>query len=234
MFWSKRKAVVKHQSSELYQLADRLGVERRQNVRVRYPRIECKILPTVQFEDKKLRVHDISAGGCCLLDAEGWLGPSIGTDVHLVLRWPDGAASVHGRIVSRVDHRRHIQFLNLPAARAEQIKAAISPGIRALSMRPVIPPVEQGPSVDAREMWSSIQGDTVIIEDHMHRLAQITLWGTQYTLYKHAWPVKGAATPLGRNELTELILFLSNIPVPSELLTALIGHMESMSLEGAV
>ncbi|NJM10178.1 MAG: PilZ domain-containing protein [Bdellovibrionaceae bacterium] len=176
-----------------------------------------------------LKVHDISVGGCCLLDSTEILGPSVGNDVHLVLRWPDGPVSVHGRIVSRVDHKRHIQFLNLPTARMEELKKAIAPAALGFNVRPTMKTVEHGPTIQAREMWSSLQGDTVIIEDHVHRLAHITLNGIQFTLYKHAWPVKDVSTPLTRIELAHLILFLCNIPQPSELLSALIAHVETMS-----
>jgi len=233
MFWRKRKPQMDSQPTPLVQLAGRLGVERRYAVRIRYPQMDCQILPAIFFQNQPLKVHDISTGGCCLLDAQGLLGASVGNDVHLILRWPDGAASVHGRIVSRVDHKRHIQFLNMPKVRVDQLRQAIHPGSRGLNVRPMMKGVENGPVMQAREMWSSLDGDSVIIEDHVHRLAQIILVGSQYTLYKHAWPVKDVSTPVTRNELAHLILFLCNIPQPSDLMSALVAHVETMAPQGA-
>jgi hypothetical protein len=230
MFWRKRKPQIDAQiPAPVNHLAGQLGVERRYAVRILYPQNYCTLLPTVYFNGSSLKVHDISVGGCCLLDPGEVLGASVGNDVHLVLRWKDGGISVHGRIVSRVDHNRHIQFSNLPKARAEELKIAISFGTRAQTVRSSMETVEQGPALQAREIWSSVHGDSVIIEDHIHRLAQITISGALYTLYKHAWPVKAVSTPLTRDELAGLIVFLCNIPQPTELLSALVAHVETMA-----
>lgn len=218
-----------HDPSPVANLAGKLGVERRYAARIRYPHMDCPILPAMFFENCSLRVQDISVGGCCLIDPNEILGPTIGTDVHLILRWPDGSNSVHGRIVSRVDDKRHIQFLNLPKLRAEELKSAISMGTKAQSVKASLETVDQGPLLQAREIWTSAHTDSVVIEDHVHRLAQITIGGAHYILYKHAWPVKDVSTPLSRFELARLIVFLCNIPQPSELLSALIAHVETMA-----
>lgn len=230
MFWRKRKPQFDVKSpSPVNQLAGQLGVERRFAVRIRYPQTDCELLPAVFFENQPLKVHDISYGGCCLLDPNEKLGPSVGNDVHLILRFPDGSVSVHGRIVSRVDHKRHIQFLNLPKVRAQELKTAVEAGTQAQSLRSSLETVDQGPSLQAREIWTSVHGDSVIIEDHIHRLSQIQISGVRYTLYKQAWPVKGVSDPLTPRELSRLVVFLCNIPQPSELLSALVAHVENMA-----
>ncbi len=231
MFWRKRRPKLDaDRPAPVNELAGRLGVERRYAARIRCPQVLCPILPSAFFQGVPLKIHDISIGGCCLLDPNQVLGPSVGTDVHLVLRWPDGGVSVHGRIVSRVDNKRHLQFLNLPKARAEALKTAIVFGTKAQSLRSALATVDQGPSLQAREIWSSVHGDSVIIEDHVHRLAQISIADAHYTFYKHAWPVNAAGAPLTRTELAGLVVFLCNIPQPTELLQALISHVENMSI----
>ncbi len=233
MFWKKRTPQFNQPTSTLGRLANRLGVERRYSARIRYPKGPISILPQISFNNRRLEVRDISIGGCCLLDPNEFLGPAIGLDVHLILEWPDGPVSVHSRIVSRVDHRRHIQFLNLPSSRLEQLRAAIVPGTYGLDLRPVCDGTSDGPVMQAREVWSSLKGDAVIIEDDLQRLAQITIAGRNYIIFKEAWPAKAPSLPLTQNEFAELILFLSNIPQPSDLLEAFIAHLENLILRGA-
>lgn len=215
--------------SKVAHLAGKLGVERRYAVRIRCPQTDCTILPSIFFENQPIRMHDISTGGCCLIDPNEILGPSVGQDVHFILKFADGLVSVHGRIVSRVDHKRHIQFLNLPQARAAELKTAIETGARAQSVKSSLESVDQGPALVAREIWTSVHGDSLIIEDHVHRLSQITIAGKLHILYKHAWPVKDVSTPLTAEELGQLTVFLCNIPQPTELLSALIAHVENMA-----
>lgn len=231
MFWRKRKLNLDaNRPAPVNELAGRLGVERRYAARILCPQVICPILPSAFFQGLPLKIHDISIGGCCLLDPNEVLGPSVGNDVHFVLRWPDGGVSVHGRIVSRVDDKRHVQFLNLPKARAEALRTAIAYGTKAQSLRSALESVDQGPSLQAREIWSSVHGDSVIIEDHVHRLAQISITDGHFTFYKQAWPVNATGTPLTHMELAGLTVFLCNIPQPTELLQALIAHVENMSM----
>lgn len=213
-------------------LARRLGVERRYSPRVICPKIPTALLPSIAYEGKSIQAHNISIGGLCLLDPNEYLGPAIGHDVNLILRWFDGSAvSVHSRIISRVDHRRHIQFLNLPQERMKLIEQAIQPGVLGEGMRVIYNGDADGPVMQAREAWSSLKGDTLIIEDDVHRLAQVTLNGESYTLFKESWPQKDQK-PLTDFEFAELILFLINIPQPTDLLEAFIGHVEEMAMRG--
>lgn len=233
MFWRKSKPQMNEQHAlPVSRLAKRLGVERRYSPRVLCPKIPTALLPMVKFEGHFIQAHNISVGGLCLLDPNGYLGPAIGHDVHLVLHWFDGSAvSVHSRIISRVDHRRHIQFLNLPQERMKLIEQAIQPGVLGEGLRVVYSGDPNGPVMQAREAWSSLKGDTLIIEDDIHRLAQVTMNGEIYTLFKESWPQKNQK-PLTDVEFAALILFLNNIPQPTDLLEAFIAHVEEMALRG--
>jgi hypothetical protein len=232
MFWNKRKPHLKDYASPVRRLAKRLGVERRYSPRVLCPKIPTALLPAISFENRHFEVHNISVGGCCLLDPNGYLGPAVGHDVHLVLRWFDGSAvSVHSRIVSRVDHRRHIQFLNLPRERVKLIEQAIVPGILGEGMRVVYTGDVGGPLMQAREAWNSLKGDSLVITDHVHRLAQITMNGQTFEVFKEAWPQKDSK-PLTEVEFANLILFLNNIPQPTDLLEAFIAHVEATAQRG--
>lgn len=232
MFRRKAKPHFNSKPSALTDLARKVGVERRLHVRVLYPEAYCSLLPEVAYNGGPLRVHDISVGGCCLLDPLELMGPNVGTDLVLHLKWADGPARVHCRLVARVDHKRHIQFMDLEAGRADRIRAGIISGTHGHSMKVISGDENDGPTLEASEVWSSLGGDTVIIESHVHRLARIHFQKKEYVMYREAWPIKNAATPVSRTEMDQLILFLCNIPQPSDLLKELIEHTCLMSGAG--
>lgn len=124
--WRKKRFV---ESSTVHMLARELGVERRRNARVNYPRRINGGLPQIAFDGYPMRAYDISAGGCALHDPGEVLGKDIGIEVALTIHFADRVEDVQCRLVGRVDHRRHIQFLNLPAARAQIIARQIVPGV---------------------------------------------------------------------------------------------------------
>lgn len=215
-------------------LASRLGVERRVNVRVRYPNLVrvCK-LPEISFAGHKFHVLDISVGGCCLLDPSEILGPTIGADFKLELNWTTGNELINARIASRVDQRRHIQFLNLGEKRQEQLKRFMSFGVRGLALRCHGTSLDSKLQLMAAELWSSLHGDSVIVERDMHRLAQIKIGDDEFMIFKEAWPARanGQGT-CSKIELEQLILFLTNIPKISEPLSAILAGLEDLLWSG--
>ena len=230
MFWRKKKSVVESPANDLLSLAARLGVERRLQVRVRYPNQAhvCK-LPEVGFNGHKFHVQDISIGGCCLLDPQLILGPAIGVEIKLDMTWTTGTEKIDGRIVSRADERRHIQFLNLGEKRQELLKRFMAYGVRGLSMRCNGTSAESAPNLMAAELWSSLQGDSIIVERDMHRLAQIQVAGELFLLFKEAWPVRsGGLGTCSKIELEQLILFLTNVPKLSDPLKAILAGLEDL------
>lgn len=216
----------------MFDLVGRLGVERRHAPRIRFPDYECHIHPIVEHGGTKLKVYDISVGGCCLIDPHEVMGVTIGNEIKLTLHWLDGREDIRARLVARVDDKRHIQFLNLPQGRVEILKFLIEPATRGVLVH-MHSALKSGPQLQAREIWSSFQGDSITIEDHVHRLAQISLFGVEYTLFKNAWPVKDGAAPLSRQEVTSIILFLANVNHPSPLLNEISAHLQNLSLKGA-
>jgi len=211
----------------LLTLATKLGVERRLNVRVRYPNnVRVCRLPEVEFEGHALKVQNISIGGCAVLDPVEYLGPSVGHELTLSLKWSTVAEGVRARVVSRVDHRRHIQFLNLSNNRQTQLVKSMAYGVRALSMVKHAHASERGPAMDAVELWSSAHHDSLIVETDVHRLAQLFVNGDQYVIYREAWPKRSKGEKCSRLEFEQLILFLANIPLPSPAVMGLLALLE--------
>lgn len=233
MFWRKRKPELTEEGPSLQMLATRLGVERRKNLRVRYaPHLAVAKLPEISIEGSFLKIQDISVGGCCLLDPGELLGPSIGQDVELNLHWPSATEITQCRIVSRVDYRRHIQFLNLPRYRRRQLERSMAPGIRGLSLRNHLFGLELGgPALHAAELWSSLLGDSVTLESDVHRIAQIHFENGQYLIYKESWPTKADGKKCSRAEFEQLLLFLSNVPLASQGIRDLLEKLEELLIE---
>jgi hypothetical protein len=228
MFWSRRKTNVLKDTHSLQSLATQLGVERRLNVRVDYPQTPkiCR-LPEIYFQDNLLKVQNISVGGCCVLDPLEHLGPTIGHELELNLHWATTAERVKARIVSRVDHRRHMQFLDLTVGRRNQLVKSMAYGVRGQSLTRSAHASELGPSMDALELWSSPHRDSVILLKDMHRTAQIFFQNEEFVIYREAWPSKAPGGKCSRPEYEQLILFLANIPLPSPALRELLGFLES-------
>lgn len=225
MFWRKRKPHEMKSSPSLIQIAAKLGIERRANVRVKYPETQLSKLPEVYYSDYHFRVNDISVGGCCLLDPEEVLGPQVGHDVELTVHWPTGIEQVKARIVSRVDARRHIQFMNLSKSRQNFLMKSMTSGIRGQGLNNHGFSNRSNVSVEAVELWSSHFGDSVVIENGVHRLAQIELQSEQYHIFRDAWPQKNPGGKCSKNEFEQLILFLSNAPLPTPPLKDLIAKL---------
>lgn len=231
MFWRKTKSSIGEDDSSIQQLAGKLGIERRRAVRVRYPQVTPARLPRAFFNGAEIVLLDISVGGCCAHDAAETLGTRVGIKTEMSLVWNDGKTdTIRVRLVTKVDRRMHIQFLDLPPAREELIRNLIVPGARGHWVKHNVAEA-QNVKLVAKEMWSSSYGDSVIIEEDVHRLAQISLSGINYRLFREAWPVKGAATPLSPSEVDDLALFLCNIPLPSDWLKALSTHVELLLRE---
>lgn len=231
MIWRRTKGLANENVSPVHTLASRLGVERRYSPRAKFPDQAAFVtLPTILFSGQIIRMRDLSVGGCCLWDSKELLGPQIGQDVLLTMRWKDADEPVRARIVSRVDHRRHVQFLNLQSSRQDQIKSLIAPGIAGLDMRPSSLSVgSPGPILDAKEIWTSLKGDSLTIEEDVHRLAAAHINGLDLIILREAWPTTKEKSPASPREFEALLLFLANIPNPSQNVKALLEKLGRLS-----
>lgn len=216
---------------EVQELAKQLGIERRTNVRVRSPLIGTTLLPRFKAAGKILRLQDLSVGGCCLVDEQEILGPNVGSEFELCLEWDHRTANVNSRIVGRVDHKRHIQFLNLPDSWLTQIRKAMESGVRGLNMRTNLPRSSNGPLLEAREIWLSAQGDSLVFHDDILIRAEVTISQNIYRIYIEAWPTTAEGQTLSRDQFEAILLFLANVPQPSQLIKELVHDLERLHAE---
>lgn len=215
----------------IQQLAKNLGIERRLSPRVRYPLTILELLPSIHSAEVSLTVQDLSMGGCCLIDPKEVLGPSIGNEIHLQVRWENQFVDVNARVVSRVDHRRHIQFLNLSEGWQKRIRSAIEPGVRGASLRKALDTTTLGPTLDAKEVWSAATEDCLILCNDVHRRASFNVCGNGYNLFYEAWPTNKDGQSINRGEFEGLLLFLVNVAQPTQLIKELIQDLTRMHQE---
>ncbi len=233
VMFKKKKAAGDDSAVSLVQnYASQLGIERRQSVRVRYPSLRLTSLPQVRFEAHELRVQDMSVGGCCLLDENEHLGPSVGVDVELNLNWLNREYRVRSRIVAYVHLRRHIQFMDQNAEMAQLIKQALAPGALGLAIKPLMGADSTHLDFHAHEAWASLNGESISFVDDVHVAAEIHVGGSEYLFLRNAWPVRRDRTAATLLEVESLLVFLENIPQPSSNLITLKAQMQTIYEEG--
>lgn len=231
MFWRRKKNNLALTDMRVQAYAAQLGIERRRNGRILCPGPHLNSLPSVFFGTRSLRVQDISIGGACLIDKEEHMGPDAGIEVELRLIWPECERIVRSRLISRVDVRRHIQFLDMQGDRIEAIRAAIHPGVAGQSMRNV-QALSRDVKLDAMELWTSPSGDSITISQDDDTLAEIHLQNQTLRLPKEVWPVNANGRAIEPRELERLLIFVFNIPRPTPALLALRLHLQTLYFEG--
>lgn len=229
MFWRKKSDVP--EDLGLQALATQLGLEKRFSPRVSYPPKTNAGLPSISFNGRPLRVHDLSVGGCSLIDPTEVFGPDVGQEVELRLTWTTGEDVVRARLVGRVDHRRNFQFLDLAPARAERIRGLIGPGVRGLDLRGSVAASRGGPNLEAIEFWTSLAGDSVTIESHLQRIASVYIQGKTISVLRDSWPLDERSQPISRTDFDALTLFLANIPQRSRALGEILFLLEELGHE---
>jgi hypothetical protein len=195
-----------------------LGLERRQNFRVKYPeRGALGDLPWVTFAGYNFKIQNISIGGCCLFDPDEILGPAVGQTLTLSFHWKGDSHDVQSRIVSRVDSRRHVQFLNFSERNQNRVRKHIEPAVRGAALRKVESGSSSNLKVEACELWISLVEDSVTLFDHPHLAGSISYRGQDYLCYRNAFPVFGNDRKriVSPELYDDLILFLSNVPNPT-------------------
>ncbi len=230
--FKKRISAEEHAISLVQSYASKLGIERRQSVRVRYPEPYLSSLPSVFYGEKKLRVNDMSVGGCCLIDEQEHLGPSAGVEVQLRLIWPEGERVVRARIVAYVHIRRHIQFLDPAPEMVQAIKSALAPGVLGLTMKPLIEREAGQLALHASEVWTSMNGESLVFLDDIHVAAELHLQGHDFRFMRDAWPVTRKNQPATPLETENIIVFLENIPQPSPAILSLKSQLQTLNSEG--
>ncbi|MBX3022307.1 MAG: PilZ domain-containing protein [Bdellovibrionales bacterium] len=233
MLWRKKRIAqaADERFSSVQALARQLGVQRRMNARILYPRRITGPLPSVSFSGQPIQIADISVGGCCLIDPFEILGKDVGNELTLTLHFGDTQVRVLSRLVGRVEHRRHIQFLNLPQPRLESLRLVIAEAVGGAAMKQNWPSEKNGPQISVREMWSSLIGDSLALTDEVHKTAQLTLNGRTYDLHKNAWPTRAGGERVTRAKFMAMLLFLANIPHPSAGVQILLAELEALALE---
>lgn len=211
----------------MMELASTVGLEKRQNFRIVYPaRGALAELPRATFAGHNMKIGDMSIGGCCILDPEEILGPDVGQEITLSLHWEKDSQDVRCRIVSRVDSRRHIQFINANEKILSRIRKHIEPAYRGSTLRRVDTNTSRL-TIEACEIWVSVLEDSVTLFDHPHMLGSVLYRTQDYLFYKRSFPVFGndRKRVVAGEFYDTLVLFLANIPNPSPTLNQFLAEL---------
>jgi len=101
-------------------------------------------------------------------------------------------------------------FMNLSPRRQAFLHNVLVPGGRAQGLRKHVGASARGPGIEAQEMWSSMIGDSIVIENAViastDSIAKSTLLA-----FRESRPAKENQEVCGENEFGQLILFLANV-----------------------
>jgi hypothetical protein len=231
MNWFKAFQGKKEKSYAMMDLISTLGLERRQSFRIRYPEGGALgELPTATFVGNRMTLQNVSVGGCCILDPKEILGPDIGLEISLAFHWPSDSQDIRARIVSRVDHRRHIQFANMDDLHQKRIAQYIEPSFRGSALRRVDASTSRRLTLEACEIWVSVMEESITLFNHPHLLGSIHYREQDYLCYRQAFPVFGndRKRVVPPETFDCLMLFLANTPNPSPSLKQFIAELSSV------
>jgi hypothetical protein len=232
MIWRRKKAQPDETVSMVQAYASKLGIERRRTVRIQYPGFSLASLPAIYYGPHLMKVFDLSVGGVGLLDEENRMGSDTGNTIELKLVWPDCTRTVRCKLVARVHDRRHIQFLDLAEERVEALRRAIAPGALGQAMKSVLKTENSAVELAAKEVWSSLSGDSLVLTLDVHKQADLHINGRDFKIMKSAWPLNANGKPASSAEFEEILIFLTNIFHPSTGVSILKSQLQRIYLEG--
>lgn len=230
MSWLRAFKWKRNNPYEMIEMASMVNLERRQNFRIRYPeRGALGDLPSATFAGHTLKLMNISIGGCCIWDPDELLGPDIGKELTIVFHWKKDSHNVRCRIASRVDGRRHIQFMNISEKLQARVRQYIEPAYRGAALRK-LETADSKQTIDACEIWISVMEDSVTLFEHPHLLGSVLYRSTDYLCYRRAFPVYGndRKRVVAPDFFESMILFLANIPNPSPALSQFLAELSLM------
>ena len=165
----------------LHELAAANHIDRRTNIRVRYPTAGgLGHLPSVKFEGQSVIPKNISIGGLCIEDLENQFGQQVGQEVVVHLDWGHYQTQLQAKMVGVNLQLRHIQFIDIDHKALGLLRKIIAPGYVAEKMRRV-KHEESHLRLSVEEIWLGDGGETLIF----HFPNSADRWGAELHLFSH-------------------------------------------------
>ncbi len=229
MAWQKLKQLlgiritaIDADDASIQQLVNNNLPNRRQNIRVNYPKIGAGgPFPHVYFNEMELLIGNISTGGCLVIDDTNQSDSTVGEVIPLDFVWPSFRVRKHARIVGITHDHRHFQFVDFNAKFFLQINQLVPPAMVGQRFHRV---GDNSGRLAAAEMWTSQSNDTLVF--HHDGFVVLTIKGE-----KILWNLSRSAdtgaqdTKMSVTQLSFVYVLLSNLPNPSVRVMSLIEKL---------
>lgn len=221
----------------IQRLAITNAINRRKNTRVKYPHIgPVGRLPTIFFEEKALKIHDVSVGGVCVLDPLEELDLEAGQEFQLTFSWEDCSYDVVATMVRVNLDKKHVKLLNPNPDITVRLQLLLKPGYIGTKFHKV-PQIPGSPvQLQALELWVGPTGESLSFihdPDNPEVLGEMRLFKTDIEFREDSPPVyrsKGRRHEVGqrldRELIKDIIICLANIKNPSQRVIDLIERIE--------
>lgn len=211
-----KKKTIHSSPTHLYEMAQRLNLERRLHPRVKLPRFASEDFcgPKVFFESHFIQLVDMSEGGVCLLDQEERVQARAGNDFNLTVSVGDHQDQVECRMVAMNLARRHVQFLNPPHQLILLLRDWIQTALRGQWLK-----VMSSPSAHKNQpiLWTSIYDDNLIWSQDPRWKYQLCVGEQNLNLSPNLRPVRSdTLKPISMEEYDRLLIFLENLSFSDE------------------
>lgn len=207
-------------------LATMNSLNRRKNTRIKYSHLGAVgDLPKVYYQGDEMIVGNISTGGLLLVDDTEVLGNSVGAVIQLTLKWPDTQIETKGRIVGAQLQRRHIQFVDFNALAFVRISKLIKFGFLGSRFHRV---KDNHAMLDAEELWVGPTGESLCFPRiNTTEIATLNYQNHALVIERKRKPFwRHNKTDIDHNHLGEILVLLSNFPLPTPLIKDLIERLQ--------
>ena len=210
----------------LNQIASSAGIERRRSPRVLYPSCQApKVLPYILYEDFQVKAKDISVGGFCISSNALTDKLTAGEDYEFQLKWDDSMIeSVSARMIAVSFQKIHFQFQDVTTKALDKLRLEIDIAQRGSKMKSTFFGLNEEIRTEVKEIWVNELGDRLVF------IAGQDLWveasWMQQPIYFYSNTQSDQFPANWDTHLrTQLLVFLVNIPAPSDELKRLIDRV---------
>lgn len=219
----------------LNQIASSAGIERRRSPRVLYPSCQApKVLPFILYEDFQVKARDISVGGFCISSNALTDKLSAGEDYEFQLKWDEELIeTVRARMIAVSFQKIHFQFLEVTDRAVDKLRLEIDIAQRGAKMKSTFFGLNEEIRTEVKEIWVNEQGDRLVFQAGMDPWVEVS-WMNQPVNFFLEQEQDSFPNHWDTHLRTQLLVFLVNIPAPSDELKRLIDRVREPLVTRAI
>lgn len=202
----------------LHQIASNAGIERRRHPRILYPTCQApKVLPFILYEDFQVKARDISDGGFCISSNALTEKLSVGEDYEFQLKWDESmpVEAVTARMIAVSFQKLHFQFKEIGEMALDKIRLEINIAQRGLKTKSTFFSLNEEIQTNVREIWVNDLGDRLVF--HLGKELWVEAsWMKQSLQFFHESSSDLLPSVWDTHLQTQFLVFLVNIPAPSD------------------